>query len=231
MIIDDDPKVSKALELIFREYEILEFQDPQKGLEFLQKPNEVPLVLLDVYIGEINGIDILNQIKALNKNIAVIVMTAFGTKDVAVEALRGHADDFIDKPFEVSELRDKVRAILKEKSYLQNADHENHVDRIKRFIERSPESISLRHVADELCLSPKYISRLFKEKSNGGFRDYKVTVKMNRAKELLAKSSYTVSQISDKLGYQNPESFMRIFKRTTKNTPSQYRNKHRFAHA
>jgi len=51
-----------------------------------------------------------------------------------------------------------------------------------------------------------------------GFIDYKLKVKIDKSKELLTRTGCTVSEISDKLGFMNPESFMRIFKKTTKLT-------------
>jgi len=227
VVIDDDPKVIQAIKMILREYEIYEFHDANKAIDYLKRPNEFSAVLLDIYMKEVNGIDILKEIKGMEKKMPVIIMTAFGSKDIVLEALRGKADDFIEKPFNVAELRDKIRALLKTQSHFQNLDRHNRMERIKRFIERNCDNISLEHIAEELCLSPKYISRLFRSHDIGCFRDFKVKVKIDKAKSLLSESSFTVCQIADMLGYQNAESFMRIFKRTTQLTPTQYRVKYR----
>jgi AraC-like DNA-binding protein len=74
-------------------------------------------------------------------------------------------------------------------------------------------------------LSPKYLSRLFKQEAKVGFNQFRLGVKMEKAKELLKSSDYNVSQISYKIGYQNVESFIRCFKNATNCTPSQYRKK------
>src|SRR3990167_2098322 len=77
-----------------------------------------------------------------------------------------------------------------------------------------------------MCLSPKYVSRMFNKTHGASFRDYKVKVKLDLAKNLLKKTSFSVNKIAFDLGYQNAESFMRIFKRVSKVTPTQYRKKH-----
>ncbi|MCA9399635.1 MAG: helix-turn-helix transcriptional regulator, partial [Candidatus Omnitrophica bacterium] len=66
---------------------------------------------------------------------------------------------------------------------------------------------------------------LFNKQNETSFRRYKLNVKIDIAKALLKNSGLMVYEISNQLGYQNPESFMRIFKRETGLTPSGYREK------
>ncbi len=227
LAVDDDARVIKSIKISLEEYEIIDFSNGEEVLEFLRKPNEINLVLLDVMMPGIDGISVLNEIKKNNSDIAVIIMTAYGSLDVAVQALRYHADDFLEKPFDVDDLRVKIRTILKNKSRFNRSSGEknDNVERIKRFIERNHKNASLEFIASEMCLSPKYVSRMFNEKCGFSFRDYKVKVKIDVAKSLLKNSSFNINEISFKLGYQNPESFMRIFKRMSKMTPMQYRKK------
>ncbi|MFH1640502.1 MAG: AraC family transcriptional regulator, partial [Candidatus Omnitrophota bacterium] len=65
----------------------------------------------------------------------------------------------------------------------------------------------------------------FKEYTKEGFNGYRLRFKIEEAKNLLIKTGYTVEQISEKLGYENPESFIRQFKKITKKTPSVFRRK------
>ena len=229
LAVDDDPRVIKSIKLSLEEYEIIDFANGIDALEFLKSPNEINLILLDVMIPGMDGIATLNEIKKRYPEIAVIIMTAYGSMDVAVQALRSHADDFIEKPFDVDDLRDKIREILREKAKTRRVDDEkaDYVERIKRFIQRNHKSASLEVIAQQMCLSPKYVSRMFNEKCGFSFRDYKVQVKVDLAKSLLKDSSFNINEIAFKLGYQNPESFMRIFKRMTGVTPMQYRKQSR----
>jgi two-component system response regulator YesN len=83
--------------------------------------------------------------------------------------------------------------------------------------------ISLVDAASVVSFCPKYLSRVFKEKAGMGFGQFRIKVQMDKAKELLLTGNYNVNQISDKLGYENPESFIRQFKRTAGCTPTQFR--------
>lgn len=225
VVIDNDPRIIKSVRLGMPEYEIVSFTDSRDGLDYLMKPNSVDLVLLDVKMPWIDGITVLSEIKARRKKILVIMMTAYGTKDIALKSLRSRADDFIEKPFYMAELKLKVYDLLRARSYEENArnDKEDQIERVKRFIERNCDSANLESIADELCMSPSYLSRLFNDKNEMTFRDYKMKVKIDKAKELLLKTHRTVSEISGELGYRNPGTFMRLFKQVVNVTPTEYR--------
>ena len=177
----------------------------------------------------IDGISTLQQIKKMRPDVFVIIMTAYGSMDVAVQALRNHADDFIEKPFDVQMLRGKIREKLAEAFHAnnQNENRSGRVGRIKRFVERNYSNVSLESIASELSLSSRYVSRMFFDISGQSFRDYKLKIKLNVAMDLLKKTSLSVEEISEKVGYMNPESFMRVFKRRLNVTPSEFREKSR----
>jgi len=225
LVIDDDPRIIKSLKMIFPEYEIIDFSNGHDALSYLKKPNEISLTLLDVMMPGMDGLSVLHEIKKINQDIAVIMMTAFSSQDIAVQALRNRADDFIEKPFNIPDLKDKIESLLKSKTEIYGTERGKsiQVERIERFIQRNYNNVSLRQIADQMCLSPKYVSRLFNKNNGSNFRKYKLQVKMEKAKSLLRDSSYSVDKISFDLGYQNPESFMRIFKHMTSLTPTQYR--------
>ena len=225
VVIDDDARVIKSIRFILPEYEIIEFHNGPDALTYLKKPNAINVVLLDVMMPGMDGMSVLQEIKKIPKDIVVIMMTAYGSMNVAVQALRNHADDFIEKPFDVRELQEKIKLKLKESSHFHKDEGNSvdRVDRIKRFIERNYSNVSLESIASELSLSTRYVSRMFNGATGHNFRDYKLKVKLDTAMSLLRTTSFTVEEISDQLGYFNPESFMRIFKRKTNRTPSEYR--------
>jgi len=82
------------------------------------------------------------------------------------------------------------------------------------FVLTAINGLSLEDAAGAVSLSPKYLSRVFKEVTGTGFMDYKLKIKIDKAKELLKGTGSTISEISDKLGFMNPESFTRIFKKS-----------------
>ncbi|MBA4493316.1 helix-turn-helix domain-containing protein [Paenactinomyces guangxiensis] len=84
--------------------------------------------------------------------------------------------------------------------------------------------ISLEEVAGHLYLNPSYFSRLFKKETGETFIEYVTRMKMNRAKELLDQTSYSVGKICEMLGYDNQSYFIKMFKSHTGLTPVEYRS-------
>jgi len=228
VIIDNNPRIFKSIQLAFPEYEFINFSNGEDALTYLKKPNNINVVLLDLMMPKMDGISVLSEIKKHRNDIGVILMTGYSSKDIILSALRNHADDFIEKPIQISELKDMLHFLLKERLHVQNLknDKNNQVERIKRFVERNCKNINLDHIASEMCLSPKYVSRFFNQNNKSNYRDYKLQIRMDRAKSLLTKTRLHVCEIAIELGYQNPVSLMHTFKRLTKMTPTQYRKKH-----
>jgi len=228
VVIDDDVRVIKSIKAGFPDFKIIEFNTGEDGLAYLNQPHSINIVLLDFMLPHIDGISVLTEIKKSKRNIHVILMTGYGTKEVMLEALRNHADDFIEKPVQMPELRKKIDSIMRKnlRAFNSRNEKDKQISYIKEFIRNNYNAVNLNAIANELALSPKYVSRLFIKKNTSNFRTYKLQLKIENAKSLLSKTPLNINEISTKLGYQNPESFMRIFKRITDMTPTQYRKLH-----
>jgi two-component system response regulator YesN len=83
--------------------------------------------------------------------------------------------------------------------------------------------IALQDVAKYTCLSPNYLSQLFKQETGKSFLEYLTHCRVEAAKKLLVQSSLTISEIAFKLGYDMPSYFSEVFKKSEGLTPSQYR--------
>ena len=109
---------------------------------------------------------------------------------------------------------------------INSLDLKAKIEKVKHFVQRNCyKKVTLEAAARIVCLSPKYLSRVFKEYAKEGFTDYKLAVKIEAAKDLLKKSGYNINQIAEKLAYENTESFIRQFKKLCKHTPSAFRKK------
>ncbi len=81
----------------------------------------------------------------------------------------------------------------------------------------------LESISDRLGVSPKYVSRIFKEKTGMNITQYMNMVRVNRAKQLLVETDLAISEIGDKVGIYSRTTFLRIFKKTEGVTPQSYR--------
>ncbi len=229
LLVDDDKEFREEFIDCFNEYEILEAGNGKDALDILKKPNEIDLVILDVKMPGMNGFEVLSKIKTLDPGIGIIISTGYSSKDAVIEALRGQADNYIEKPLDIDKTKDIINQVLDiKKGYNDDSasDLKGKIEKVKYYVERNCfKKVKLENAAAAVCLSPKYLSRVFREYTGKGFSDYKLQVKMSKAKELLRQTGYNINQISDKMGYENTESFIRQFKKFAKATPTKYRKK------
>lgn len=94
---------------------------------------------------------------------------------------------------------------------------------IMNYMQQHLKDANLADVAAHFNFSMSYCSRLIKTSTGVSFNEWKRTLRLRRAEHLLLNSSYTISQISDAVGYANPESLIRTFKREFHLSPSEYR--------
>ena len=106
--------------------------------------------------------------------------------------------------------------------------HTSSAEQARAYIDRhymDPE-LSLSSVANAVSVSPNHLSTLFKSKIGVGFSEYLTEVRIRQAKRLLITSDLRVSEVGERVGYQNMEYFSMLFKKNTGQTPSQYRRSH-----
>ena len=227
LMVDDDADFREELRLCLDAYTVIEAANGAEALAILKKPNAIDLVILDAVMPQVSGTEVLREIKRIDPGLAIIMLTGQSSKDIAIDALKARADDYIEKPINVSKFLETIQTILAAKArkgfkYTHGINAK--IEQAKQFIERNfDKKVTLEDVAGQLCLSPKYFSRIFKEINGQGFNEYRLSVKVAQACELLKNSDHTVTEISNRLGYQNLESFIRMFEKMMKLSPTQYR--------
>jgi len=113
LIVEDEAKMRRLLELNLGEdgFTALSAGDAETGVKLLRE-NTIDLVVTDLKLPGINGLEFLHAIKRQNAALPVVVMTAFGTVETAVEAMKAGASDYVLKPFSLSEMRMVIRKEL-----------------------------------------------------------------------------------------------------------------------
>jgi two-component system response regulator HydG len=126
LIVDDDTGIRDGSSIVLKRqgFEVYEASTGVEAASLLQE-YDFDLILLDLKLPDVNGLDFLKQIRETDQLVSVIIITAFGTVQNAVEAMRLGANDFLSKPFEPEELRltvnrnIKTRKITLENIYLK----------------------------------------------------------------------------------------------------------------
>src|ERR1700731_3411283 len=106
LIVEDEAKMRRLLELNLGDdgFHTFSAGDAETGLKLLRE-NTVDLVLTDLKLPGMNGLEFLQTIKHQNAALPVVVMTAFGSVETAVEAMKAGASDYVLKPFSLAEMR------------------------------------------------------------------------------------------------------------------------------
>jgi len=157
LIVDDEKNilltVSQSLEVL--ELEIDTATNGEEALAKL-KEKEFGLMLLDIRMPGMDGMEVLRQVREIRPDIGIIMISAYGTIELAVEAMKLGAVDFIQKPFSPAEIRELVSRIMdREKLDEQKvADYDSAIELAKRSIGNRRFAAAAEHARKAIFLNP-----------------------------------------------------------------------------
>jgi DNA-binding NtrC family response regulator len=122
LVVDDEQDIRDASERILSRigYQVQKASRGDEALDILKK-NSIDIVLLDLKMPGMDGMEILARIRERSTEIQVIVITGYATVETAIEAMKQGAYDFIPKPFEPDQLRIVVNRAWEKIHFIQNA--------------------------------------------------------------------------------------------------------------
>lgn len=250
LVVEDDANIIKMhQDLLSDRFEVIITSSGMDAIRHLRNDPDIDLALLDIKLPDMSGIEVLKEIKKIKPCIPVIITTAFGNENVAVNAFRCGARDYVKKPFNTDELLKRIDFCLslniieqaKHRKALTNEADEFAIDFISRtkagrkdknlqqalkFIHNNfSMDISLDRVAGVAGISRYHFSRLFKEMTGLTYLSYLNRVRIEQAKRLLNDDNLSITDTGHAVGYYDLTHFERIFKKISGTTPSQYRHR------
>ncbi|MCK4768465.1 MAG: sigma-54-dependent Fis family transcriptional regulator, partial [Desulfobacula sp.] len=123
LVVDDETSMRELLEVLLSKqgYKVSDAKNGKLALKMIQK-NDYDLILSDIRLGDITGLEVLRAAKKKNTDTVVIMISAYSTTEIAVEAMNEGAYDFIPKPFDNSELRLTIQKALELKTLEQEKE-------------------------------------------------------------------------------------------------------------
>ncbi len=114
LIVDDESSMRKNIKdiLVIEGYNVFEAENGIIGIEIV-KNQKLDIVLLDFNMPHMDGFEVLSEIKKLNTDLPVIILTAYGTNERVIEAMKFGAYDYMEKPFELAEFLISVERAIK----------------------------------------------------------------------------------------------------------------------
>ena len=178
LVVEDEEKMRELLQKILSTegYVVQTTSNGSAALSMIEE-NPFDIVLTDVKMPGLGGIELLKAIKGISPETYVIIMTAFGTIDSAVEAMKQGAYDYISKPFKMDEIRILLKKILDEKALR----HE--VDTLRREVKR-------RYQYSNIIGKSKSMQEVFEliERVSDGKSTVLIQGRSGTGKELVAKA-------------------------------------------
>jgi two-component system NtrC family response regulator/two-component system response regulator HydG len=171
VVIDDEVNAAQALETLLREdgYEVSQANDAKAGLALVER-QDPDVVLTDLRMPGMDGLELLQRLKEIRPDTMVIVMTAYGTVKTAVKAMKLGAEDYLNKPIDVEELEVILQRVLEKKRLLEEARGlRERLDKKYRFenlVGESPEILALFKSIRQVA--PSYASVLLLGESGTG---------------------------------------------------------------
>jgi DNA-binding NtrC family response regulator len=127
LIVDDEKNIRLTLSTSLEALGV-ETDSAEDGKEALVKlrEKEFGLILLDIRMPGLDGMEVLRQVRESRPGIRIIILTAYGTIDLAVEAMKLGAVDFIQKPFVPEQIRERVARVMSRERSGQSKDDRSH---------------------------------------------------------------------------------------------------------
>lgn len=183
LVVDDEDSVRESLQMWFTEdgYEVLCAENATKALNILEK-SQIDIILADIKMPGMDGLEMLQRIKSLNSKSIVIMMTAFATVDTAVKALKDGAYDYVTKPFDPDDLSHLIRNAARQVNLSrENETLKTRVDSLQNIDDFIGRSEAIKKVLQEVeSVAPTNSSVIITGESGTG-------------KELIAKAIHSNS--------------------------------------
>ncbi len=162
LVIDDDEDLCLYLKdfLTGEGYRVTTVTKPLDALPEVREGRH-QLVLLDVRMPDIDGVELLREIRAVDSDICVIVMTAYPSVESAVDTMKADAFDYLRKPFALEQLRQVLQRAVRDKGLMIDAEKRvNQLLGAKIRQLRKERALTLKQLANKTALSVSLISQI-----------------------------------------------------------------------
>jgi len=193
LVVDDEAIIRDLCSRALKDYQILQAENGEEALRILHD-RSVDLVLVDVMMPVMNGLELLQRIKEREPSQLVMIMTGYADKEIILRALKAHADDFIHKPINLLQLKTSIGQALEKKALRRELMQLKQLDRIK--------SDFLGLISHKLRTPTTSIS-LFIQNLASGTIDSRDPDFANAVKAILEESEYLAYLIQDLLYYSD----------------------------
>ena len=235
VIVDDEPKIRNGLSKLLDgrgNWHVTgtyaDAMDALKNMSFYSPD----VIITDIKMPEINGLDMIDRMRETDQEAYIIILSGYSDFGFAQRAIELGVTRYLTKPTKRRELLGVLEEIEGKMSEKQKGGEEKKevsnlmVQKAMDYIALNySEKISLKNIAEELYLSPNYLSELFKRHTDKNISEYITQFRLDKARRYLQQPEYKIADVSDLVGFGDPRYFSSMFKRQYGMTPNEYRNR------
>jgi len=241
LVVDDHQDIRKYIrQNLGDEFSIMEAENGKEGLKIALQV--IPdLVLSDIMMPEMDGTEFCRRLKEDTKtsHVPVILLTAKGSGDDKIEGLKTGADDYIIKPFEIEELKVRIKNLIEQRRNLRKKFKQEAILKVKdteetsmdeKFLIKLVEVVEL-HMDDEyftvdqlgreVAMSRSQVHRKLKALTGQSASVFINALRLQRAMQMLREHAGTISEIAYQVGFGSPNYFSKSFQKQYGYPPSE----------
>lgn len=248
LVVEDDEEIRRYIcQELSSDYHTMESSNGKEALAMIFK--RIPdLVISDVMMPEMDGMTLCRKIKQnVNLNhIPVILLTAKTREEDNIEGLETGADAYLTKPFNIDILQKTVENLIRSRAMLRNtfSGKQLQEDKLEKIEAKSPDDklmerimkvinanlsnpdLTVEMITTEVGISRVHLHRKLKELTNQTTRDFIRNARLKQAAILLSEKKYSIVEVAELTGFNNPNNFSTAFKDLYGMPPSKYMEEH-----
>jgi len=182
LVVDDDQEICEFMETFLSKdgFEVDSLSDAEMAAETV-KNGGYHLVVLDLMMPKVDGIDVLKQIRKVDSDVAVVIFTGYPSLDTAVQSMKLDAVDYLKKPFNPDEFREVLDRVMRKKGLLRSPEENLHRvigETIRKL--RKERTLTLKQMARRTNLSVSLLSQIERAESSASISSlYKIATALD----------------------------------------------------
>lgn len=234
VIVDDEPKIrnglSKLLDGRGNWHVAGTYADGMEALKNMafRRPD---VIITDIRMPEVNGLDMIDRMRETDRDAYIIILSGYSDFGFAQRAIELGVTRYLTKPTKRRELFGVLEEIERKLPGEQKGEDEKRevanlmVQKAMDYIALNYSGkVSLKEIAQELYLSPNYLSELFKRHTGKNISEYITQFRLEKARRYLQQPEYKIGDVAELVGFSDQRYFSSMFKRQYGMTPNEYRN-------
>lgn len=240
LVVEDEEMIRKGIVLTvdWAAMDCVVVGEAANGLEALEAVQryDPSLIITDLKMPQMDGIEMLEQLRKMGNNAYVIILTAYDSFAYAQTALRLGAVDYLLKPFHDGDLEKAVARVQQRTSRtedgaamvsdLKKGDKSKYVLEAMDYISRhyNDPDICVGTIAQDLGISEGHLSHTFKKETDYTILNYLTRYRIHKSMELLKDCRVKVYEVAEQVGYRDIAYFSSTFKKLVGVSPSEYQD-------